>query len=263
MLIIGERINASRKSILQAIQERNTSFIQEEAKRQVESGAQMLDVNAGVRVRQEPEDIAWLVRTIQEVVNVPLCIDSPNPLAIEAGLSLHKGRAMVNSITLEEKRLKGILPLVKQYGSLVVALTMSENKMPETAKDRLDISREIIKIIQKENIPLENLYIDPLVHPISTDKNNAIIVLESIRMIKETFSVKIITGLSNISFGLPNRPLINRTFLAMALSAGLDSALIDPLDKEIMATLRATEALLGQDEYCLQYLTAFRKGNLG
>lgn len=262
MLVIGERINASRKSILQAIQERNTQFIQEEAKNQVEAGAQMLDVNAGVRVQQEADDIEWLVKVVQEKVDVPLCIDSPNPKAIEAGLKSHKGKALINSITLQKDRLEGFLPLVKKYNCLVVALTMGESGMPETAEERFEICKNIIEILKKEEISTESLYIDPLVQPISTNIKNCLITLDTIRAIKNAFPVKTIIGLSNISFGLPNRRLINRTFLSMALAAGLNAALIDPLDKDMMSTLKAGEALLGQDDYCLNYLSAFREGKL-
>ena len=262
MLVIGERINASRKTILQAIQERNIQFIQEEATKQVEAGAKMLDVNAGVRIQQEVDDIEWLVKTVQEKVDIPLCIDSPNPKAIESGLKLHKGKALVNSITLQKDRLEGILPLVKKYNSLLVALTMSATGMPETANERFGICKDIIEAVKKEGIPVESLYIDPLVQPISTNIKNCLITLDTIRTIKNAFPVKIIIGLSNISFGLPNRRLINRTFLTMALDNGLDAALIDPLDKDMMSTLRACEALLGQDEYCLNYLAAFRENKL-
>ena len=260
MLIIGERINASRKTILQAIQERNAQFIQEEAKKQIEAGAQMLDINAGVRVQQEADDIEWLVKTVQEKVNIPLCIDSPNPKAIESGLKIHKGKALVNSITLQKDRLEGILPLVKKYNCTVVALTMGETGMPETAEERFEICKDILEEVKKEGIPVESLYIDPLVQPISTNIKNCLITLNTIRTIKNALPVKIVMGLSNISFGLPNRRLINRTFLAMALASGLDAALIDPLDKDMMSTLRACEALLEQDEYCMKYLTAFREG---
>lgn len=260
MFVIGERINASRKTILQAIQERNVQFIQEEAKKQVEAGAQMLDVNAGVRVQQEVDDIEWLVKTVQEKVDIPLCIDSPNPKAIEKGLKNHKGKALVNSITLQKDRLEGILPLVKEYNSMIVALTLGTSGMPETAQERLEICSGIIEAVKKEGIPIESLYVDPLVQPISTNIKNCLITLDTIRTIKNAFPVKIIMGLSNISFGLPERRLINRTFLAMALAAGLDAALIDPLDKDMMSTLRACEALLGQDEYCLNYLASFREG---
>lgn len=262
MLVIGERINASRKTILQAIQERNAQFIQEEAKKQAEAGAQMLDVNAGVRVQQEPEDMEWLVKIVQEVVSLPLCIDSPNPKAIESGLKNHKGKALVNSITLQKDRLEGILPLVKKYDCMVVALTMGEVGMPETSDERFEICRGIIGLVKKEGIPMESLYVDPLVQPISTNTKNCLITLDTIRKIKDAFPIKIVMGLSNISFGLPNRRVINRTFLAMALAAGLDAALIDPLDKDMVSTLRASEALLAQDEYCLNYLTAFREGKI-
>ncbi|OIN98664.1 methyltetrahydrofolate--corrinoid methyltransferase [Candidatus Desantisbacteria bacterium CG_4_10_14_0_8_um_filter_48_22] len=262
MLIVGERINASRKTILEAIQERNAPFIKDEAKKQVESGAQILDVNAGVRVNTEKEDMVWLVKTVQETIDVPLCIDSPSHEVIEAGLAAHKGKALVNSITLETKRLNNILPLVKKYDSLVVALAMGEKEMPETVEDRINICKEIIDKVDAAGIPLENLYIDPLVHPISTNEKNALTVVESIRKIKENFHVKIIMGLSNISFGLPNRKLINRTFLTMVLAAGMDAALIDPTDKDMMAAVFAAETLLGQDQYCANYLSAFREDKL-
>jgi cobalamin-dependent methionine synthase I len=262
MLVIGKRINASRKTILQAIQERNVQFIQEEAKNQVEAGAQMLDVNAGVRIQQEVEDMEWLVKTVQEKVDVPLCIDSPNPKAIESGLKHHKGKALVNSIKLQKERIDNILPLIKKFDCMVAGLTMGETGMPETAQERFEICRDMIERVKKEGIPVEYIHIDPLVQPISTDIKNCLITLETIRMIKNAFPVKFVMGLSNISFGLPNRRLINRTFLAMGMAVGLDGALVDPTDKEMMATLRASEALLGQDEYCLNYLTAFREGKL-
>ena len=262
MLIVGERINASRKKILQAIQERNAQFIKDEVKKQVEAGARMLDVNAGVRVNTEKEDMVWLIKTVQETTDVPLCIDSPNHEAIEAGLAAHKGKALVNSITLETKRLSNILPLVKKYDSLVIALAMGEKEMPETVEDRINICREIINKVNTAGIPLENLYIDPLVHPISTNEKNALTVVESIRKIKENFHVKIIMGLSNISFGLPNRRLLNRTFLTMVLAAGMDAALIDPTDKDMMAAVFAAETLLGRDQYCANYLSAFRENKL-
>jgi 5-methyltetrahydrofolate--homocysteine methyltransferase len=204
----------------------------------------------------------WLVRTVQEAVDVPLCIDSPNPKAIETGLKLHKGKALVNSITLQKERIGSILPLVKKYDCMVVALTMDEKGMPETSRERFEVCRKIIDEVKKEGIALESLYIDPLVQPISTNSRNCVITLETIRMIKEAFPVKFAMGLSNISFGLPNRRLINRTFLAMAMAMGLDGALIDPTDKDMMAAIKSSEALLGKDEYCMDYLTAFREGKI-
>ena len=262
MLVVGERINASRKTILEAIQQKNSAFIQQEAKNQVDAGANMLDVNAGVRVSTEEDDMQWLVKTIQETVDIPLCIDSPNPKAIEAGLKIHKGKALINSITLQKERIDFILPLVKKYNCLVVALTMDDKGMPETSQERFDICQRIVDAVKKEGIPVESLYIDPLVQPISTDSKNCIITLDTIRMIKNAFPVKFAMGLSNISFGLPNRKLINRTFLAMAMAMGLDGALIDPTDKDMMAAIKTSEALLGKDEYCMEYLTAFRENKL-
>jgi len=262
MLVVGERINASRKSILEAIQKKDAGFIQEEAKKQVEAGANMLDVNAGVRISTEEEDMQWLVKTVQETVDIPLCIDSPNSKAIEAGLKVHKGKALINSITLQKDRITSILPLVKKYDTMVVALTMDDKGMPETSQERFEICKKIVEAVKEQGTPVESLYIDPLVHPVSTDSKSCIITLETIRMIKNAFPVKFAMGLSNISFGLPNRRLINRIFLAMAMAMGLDGALIDPTDKDMMATISAGEALLGRDEYCMNYLTAFRENKL-
>ena len=260
MLIIGERINTSRKEIAQAVEKKDAGFIQQQAVRQVESGAGMLDLNVGTRVTSELEDMEWMVKTVQEVSEVPLCLDSPNPQALEVGLKLSKGESLVNSITAEKERAEAILPLIKEYGARVVALTMDERGIPEGAPERLRISENIIKMLKDYDISLEKVYFDLLVQPLSTNSKNGVIVLESMRKLKESFpSAKVVLGLSNISFGLPRRKLINRTFLAMALAAGLDAVIIDPLDSKIMDTLKAGRALTGEDEYCLDYIKASRE----
>jgi len=262
MLIIGERINTSRKAIEEAVEKKDAKVIQDEAKVQVEAGAQMLEVNCGTRINTEPEDMAWLVKTMQEVVEGPLSIDSPNPKAIEAGLAVHKGRAIVNSITAESERAGVILPLVKKYNSQLVALLMDERGMPKTSEERLTIAKKIMGLVTEYGIKEEDLYLDPLVRPVSTESEQVGEVLKTIRSIRSLGRVKSIVGLSNISFGLPKRSLINRTFLALALEAGLDAAIIDPTDPQMIATLKASNALLGKDEYCLEYIAAHREGKL-
>lgn len=262
MLIIGERINTSRTTIEEAVEKKDAKVIQDEAKVQIEAGAQMLEVNCGTRVATEPEDMSWLVRVVQEAVDIPLSIDSPNPKAIEAGLAVHKGRAMVNSITAIASRADGILPLVKKYNSQLVALLMDERGMPKTSEEMLTVAKKIMGLVAGYGVKEDDLYLDPLVRPVSTEPKQVGEVLKTIRSIRSLGRVKSIVGLSNISFGLPKRSLINRTFLALALEAGLDAAIIDPTDPQMIATLKASNALLGKDEYCLEYIAAHREGKL-
>lgn len=262
MLIVGELINSSRKNIQPAVESRDAAFIADVAMKQVEAGAAFVDVNAGTFVDAEPELLTWLVTTVQSATGAPCSIDSANPAAVEAALAVHKGKAMVNSITLEEARYAGIAPLVAKYGSSVVALCMDGRGIPETAEQRAEIARQLVDRLTSDGVPRENIYLDPLVQPISTSTQNGVVVLDTIRFIAEDLGVNSICGLSNVSYGLPIRPLINRTFLVLAMGAGLGAAIINPLDKRLMALLRASEALLNRDAFCRAYLTAFRKGEL-
>jgi 5-methyltetrahydrofolate--homocysteine methyltransferase len=259
---IGERINSSRKSITRALEVKDEVLIKKEARLQKESGADMLDVNCAFNSKDEILDMEWLVELVQGETNLPLSIDSPNPEAIEAGLKKHKGNALVNSITLEEKRAEAILPLVKRYNARVIVLTMDEKGMPGTAKERLDMTERILKLAGKYSIPAENLYIDPLVRPISSEPKQGLEVIESTKMIKSEYDVKVICGLSNVSFGLPDRSILNAVFLTMMLSAGLDAAILDPLNKKIKTILKVSNALLGDDEFCREYIKSFRSGGL-
>jgi cobalamin-dependent methionine synthase I len=263
MIIVGELINSSRKAITPLIETKNTSAIQDLAQRQKEAGATYIDVNAGTFVTQETEYLSWLVTTVQAKVDSPLCIDSPNPQALEQALSLHKGKAIVNSITAEKERYHKIVPLVKKYRCAVVALCMDDNGMPETAQERVTVAKQLAASLTKEGIPLEDIYFDPLVRPISTDPRYGKMVLDTTAMIKEQFpQAHVICGLSNVSFGLPLRKLINQNFLVMAMTCGLDAVIIDPLDARIMSNLHATDAILGRDEYCMNYITQHRDGKL-
>lgn len=260
--VIGERINSSRAPIARALASKDETSIREEAKLQKEAGANMLDVNCAFNSKDEVLDMEWLVKIVQEETGLPLSIDSPDPKVIEAGLREHKGKALINSITLEENRAESILPLVKKYNAEVIVLTMDEKGMPSTAGDRLNLVERALKLAEKNSISTENLYIDPLVRPISSEPKQALEVIESVRVIKGKYNVKTICGLSNISFGLPQRCTLNAVFLAMMLSAGLDAAILDPIDKKIKAALKASDALLGKDNFCREYIKSYRSGEL-
>jgi cobalamin-dependent methionine synthase I len=263
MLIVGERINASRKPIAEAITAQDRAFIKKEAEDQREAGAQFIDVNAGIFVGEEARYLTWLIQVIQEEEEVPLCIDSPDAKVLAAALAIHKGRAMVNSITDEKERFQKIIPLVKEHRSQVVALCMTDGGMPTTSEERFQIASRLIEKLTREGVSLEDIFVDPLVMPISTDIGYGMAVLETLEKISQTFpKVNTICGLSNVSYGLPSRKLVNQIFLVSAMTKGLTAVILDPLDRRIMANLITTDALLGRDPYCGDYLTAFRAGKL-
>jgi cobalamin-dependent methionine synthase I len=213
-----------------------------------------------VFVGQEPEYLKWLVTTVQAITDAPCSIDSPDPKAIEAALAVHKGTAMLNSISLEEKRYQDLLPIVAGTDLKVVALCMSDTGMPQTADDRMAIADKLINGLVQRNVKIENIYVDPLVQPVATDTRFGVEFLKAIEQIMTTFrGIHTLCGLSNISFGLPERKFINQTFMIMAIARGLDGAIVNPLDKRMMANIIAAEMLLGKDDYCSKYLTAFRE----
>jgi len=259
MLIVGELINASRKAMGAAIEARDSETIAKTAKDQHQAGANYLDVNAGIFVNREVEYLKWLVTTVQDAVDAPCCIDSPDPRAIETALSVHKGAAMINSISLEEQRYDAILGLVAGTDLKVVALCMSDEGMPETTGDRVKIADNLVNGLVRNNVPIENIYVDPLVQPISTKDGFGVEFLDAIEAIMGQFpGVHTICGLSNISYGLPMRKFMNQTFAVMAVAKGLDSLIVNPLDGRMMANLIAAETLAGRDEFCSNYLQAYR-----
>jgi 5-methyltetrahydrofolate--homocysteine methyltransferase len=260
MIIVGELINASRKKIASAIENTDTEVIQTIAKDQHEHGANYIDVNAGVFVGKEPEYLQWLTSTVQAAVDTPCCIDSPDPKAIESALTVHKGTPMINSISLEKERYEALLPIVAGTDFKVVALCMSDKGMPQTTDERMGIADELVNKLVKNNVPLENIYVDPLVQPVSTNDTFGVEFLNSIEILMKTFpGIHSVCGLSNISYGLPERKFLNQTFMVMAIARGLDGAIVDPLDKKMMANIIAAEALAGSDEWCSAYLAAYRE----
>lgn len=261
MKIIGEKINGTRKRVAQAIAERDASFIQDLAQKQAAAGSTWLDVNAGTHPDQEPEDLIWLIETIQAVVETPLSLDSANPKALQIAIKAVKQTPMINSISGEPERLTNILPIVAEHGCPVIALAMDEKKIPETAEKRFEVITKIITAARSQGVPDSHLYFDPLAMTISTNTQSGLIAFEVMRQVRQAYPEAHLTiGLSNISFGLPGRSFVNRYFLSLAMEAGLDSAILDPLDREIQATILATELVLGRDKHCLNYIRASRKG---
>lgn len=204
-----------------------------------------------------------VIEVVQEAMDVPLCIDSSDPSVIRAVLPLLKKTPMINSITLEPSRLGGILPLVTEYKTKVIALCQSDEIVSDTVEAKLRMAGQLVEKVTAVGIPLEDLYIDPLVYPLATNQRSALTTLGAIeRIMKEFVGVHTTCGLTNLSYGLPNRRLINRTFLTAAIARGLDSAIMDPTDKQLYGALRAAVMIAGKDEYCAQYIKAFREGHL-
>lgn len=262
MIIIGEKINSTLKAIRPAIENHDEAVIQELAKKQYEAGAAYIDLNAGMFINDEPEKLEWLVNTVQAVVDAPLSIDSPNPAAILKALKANKNsKPVINSITDEKERYEAVLPLILEYNTGIVALCMDDTGMPETMEDRVIIAERLIEKLTKQGIKLDDIYIDPMVRPIGTGSHYGMVAIDTIRKVKSEFpDVHITCGLSNISFGIPARKVMNQTFLIAAIMAGMDGAILDPLDKKLMTFLYAAEALTGKDEFCMNYLMKFREG---
>jgi cobalamin-dependent methionine synthase I len=262
MIIVGELINASRKKMGEAIRVKDEAHIKKIAMEQHEAGADFIDVNAGIFVDEEPEYLKWLVKTVQEVVKGPCSIDSPSPEAIQAAMEVHEGDVapMLNSISLEKERYDTLLPIIAGTDLKVVALCMSDKGMPETTIERLKVADKLINGLVKNNVPIENIYVDPLVQPVSTNQQFGIEFIQAVKLISEEFKgVHTMCGLSNISFGLPNRKHLNQAFAIMAIANGLDGLIINPLDKRMMANMIAAETLVGRDEHCMKYLIGHRE----
>ena len=263
MLIIGERINASRKPIAEAIASRDAAFIQNEVKAQATAGADYLDVNAGTFVGEEARHLQWVIETVQEVVDLPLCIDSPDLSVIKAMIPLVKKIPMINSITLEPSRMEGILPLIAEHKTKVIGLCQSGDAVADTTEKKVEMAGELIEKVKGASIPLDDLYIDPLVYPLATNDRSALATLNAIEQIMTQFpGVHTTCGLTNVSYGLPKRKLVNRTFLVAAIARGLDSAILDPTDKELFSALKAALMVSGKDEFCMGYISAFREGRM-
>ncbi len=264
MIIVGEKINTSLKGVTEAVRNRDEKFIQDLAMKQAEFGADYIDVNCGTLVDEEVEALPWLVETVQKVVNKPCCVDSPDPKALEAGLKVHTGIPMINSITAEETRYNEILPLVKKYQGKIVALLIDdENGISPDENVRIKIGENLIERLLADGIPLGDIYIDPLIQPISTGSKMGLVAMNTIAALRLKYpEVHFMCGLSNVSFGIPGRGLLNRTYIAMCMAHGLDGAVLDPMNIKMMSIITAGEALLDRDRFCKKYLKAHRKGTI-
>lgn len=263
MIIIGERINSTRKTIAPAVEAKDTAFIQKEAQDQAAAGASYIDVNVATMMEQECERMQWAIKAIQEVVDLPICIDTPNPEAMKVGLATGKGRSIMSSITGEKKKLEAYLPLLKEHDCSVIGLCMDDTGMPETAEQRFEIGARLVNDISGVGKKMEDIFIDPLVRPISTGPDYGKVVLGTISRLKQEFpSVHVVCGLTNVSFGLPLRKNLNQSFLVLCMGAGLDAVILDPTDAKLMSLLLAADALLGNDEFGLKYLAAHREERL-
>ncbi len=261
MLIIGERINSSRKEIYEAIESRNEGFLRRIAREQVEAGADYIDVNAGAFTENEEGLLAWLVHIVQKEIDRPLCIDSPNPKAIEKAVKVHKGIPMINSISLEENRYRAMIPLVKECKSPIIGLCLSDEGVPKTEDERVRVTDQLIHRLTDDGIPFDHIFVDPILQPLAIDSTSGRMGLNTICRIRALHpEIHIVTGSANLSHGLPSRKFINRAFLLMAMAVGMDAAILDPCDPVLMANLKAADLILGEDDFCLKYIQAHREG---
>ena len=264
MIVIAEKINGTRKAVAKAIREKDVDFIRDLATTQAAGGATYLDVNAGTAPDREPDDMTWLVNTIQDVCELPLALDSANPQALKAGLDVVSKKPMINSVSGEQDRIDGVLPLALEFKTELILLALDDHGIPENVEGRLKIVRDLVKLATDGGLEQNQLYIDPLVTAISTGTENAKLAFGTIKAILDEFpDVHITGGASNISFGMPLRPLINRFFIAMAIQAGMDSAIINPNDRELNEAIMTAEMLMGRDRFCMNFNRAFRAGKIG
>lgn len=264
MLIVGERINTSRRPIDEAVARRDSGFIHSEVKRQLDSGADLIDVNAGSRRDSEAKDLGWLIDVIQhDFPEVRLCVDSANPDTLKHVLEQVKLPPMLNSTTGEKAHLEAMAPIIAYRECDVVALCMDDRGIPKRAGQTVENAVRVVSKLERLGMSRKHIYLDPVIQSVSTNTQAGIIAFEAIDGIRrELEGVHIISGLSNISFGLPNRSLVNRVFLALTMHAGLNAAILDPSDKNLMSELAAARLLLNQDPWCQAFTRAFREGKL-
>lgn len=264
MIIIGEKINGTIPAVKEAIEKRDADFIADRAIKQAEAGAHFIDVCASTAPEYEIEALKWLIEVVQDATDTPLCIDSPNPRVIEAVFKYAKKPGMLNSISEEGDKCEVLLPLMEGNTWEVVGLTCDNNGIPKDAETKVAITKKMVEKAAKYGIATDRIHIDPCVMALSTENNSMLNFVEEIRLIKELFPMIHVTGaISNISFGLPVRGLLNKTCMAFAIQAGMDSAVMDPLNRDMMGTIFATYALLGKDKHCRKYSKAFRAGQIG
>jgi len=237
----------------------NLDRVAADALAQVAAGAAILDVNAGIPMVDEPALLAQIIEMVQTLTDVPLCIDSSVVDALARGLEAYEGKALVNSVNGEEDRLEAVLPLVKEHGAAVIGLAMDESGIPETPQLRLQVAKKILERAQDHGISADDVVIDPLVLPVGASPKAGLVVLETLRLLKEELGVNTVCGASNVSFGLPDRPALNSAFLSMTVASGITAVIANPLEAVSQAGILAGDLLMGNDEHCMNWITAHRK----
>ncbi|MDD9302057.1 MAG: dihydropteroate synthase [Desulfobacter sp.] len=261
--MIGELLNTSRPGIQKAVEQRDEETICPLVLLQEKQGAAYIDINAGAGVHTERRDMQWLVRTVQAVTNLPLCLDSPDPHVLASAWEILDRPPMINSISLEKNRFQSMLDLLKGRECQVVALCMDDTGMPETAEQICGRAHALVNGLAGIHIQPNAIWIDPLVGPVSTHTGNGLISLKAVALIKKQIpGINTVCGLSNISFGLPNRRIINRMFLGLMMGQGLDGAIMDPGDRDLTAALKTVQMLMNQDEYCMGFMEYFAANSL-
>lgn len=259
-VIIGERINPTgRKMLAKEMAEGDFSRVEKDALAQVAAGAQMLDVNAGIPLADEPGILAETIKLVQSLTDVPLSIDSSIVAALEAGLEVYQGKALLNSVTGEEERLESVLPLVKKYNCAVVAISNDETGISEDPDVRFEVAKKIVERAEDHGIPRADVVVDPLVMPIGAMGTAGVQVMQLVRRLREELKVNTTCGASNVSFGLPNRDGVNAAFLTMAMASGLTSAITNPLHDSIMQAVMGGDVMLGKDSNCANWIRKYRE----
>jgi cobalamin-dependent methionine synthase I len=259
--IIGERINTSRKKVREAVDGRDAAYIQADVIRQQEAGASYIDINAGARIGHEREDMQWLMEVVQEVSTVPLCLDSPDPDILATAYDRVKMPPMINSISLEKNRFETMRAFLRGKDCHVVALCMDDSGMPKNSQDIFERAKKLVEGLEETGIGRSAIFIDPMAQPVSVDTQNGVMAFEAVEKIMSDLpGVHTIAGISNASYGLPERKMINRTYLGLMMAHGLDAAVLDPLDRKIMSVVYTADMLLGKDEFCDNYLSRVRSG---
>ena len=259
-VIIGERINpTNRKLLAEEMKAGNLERVQQDAMSQINAGAQILDVNAGVPLADEPKILADSIKLIQSISDVPLCIDSSIVEALKCGLEAYQGKALLNSVTGEEERLETVLPLVKQFGCAVIGISNDDSGISEDINVRFEVAKKIVERAMDYGIPKEDILIDPLVMPIGAINDAGKQVIELIKKLQNELQVNTTCGASNLSFGLPNRHGLNTAFIAMAIANGMPCAITNPLEKEIMQSIRGANVVMGHDPECSDWIMNYRE----
>lgn len=264
MIIIGEKINGSIPSMGKAIAARDEEYIRNMAIKQAEAGANFIDVCASVPPEVEYDTLKWMVELVQDAVDTPLAVDSPNPEVLVQMMPFVKKPGIINSVSMEGKKTDIVFPAIADTKWEVIALLCDDSGIPQTAEKRLQVFEALMAKAKEYGIDPKRIHIDPLVEMLCTSEDGVNMVISVIKEIKKRYPTIHVTGaVSNVSFNLPLRKIMNQAFMVLAMNAGMDSAIFDPLDKTLLGMVYATEALMGMDDYCIEYITAYREGRIG